>query len=130
MLWAPFSGTSHYHNRNLARARKQRTKKNPKADLLCPWGPYLVFIVYIIKFLLKRRLNIVQIQNCYCYGRCKFFLPHSVQNLFLRNICNILSRLINHGCILHLNFFVLTFEFLLFIHLGISTRWACQILLI
>ena len=44
ILWTPFSATLHYHKRILASARKQRTKKSPKIDPLCPGGLYLPII--------------------------------------------------------------------------------------
>ena len=37
--WATFSATLHYHNRILASARKQGTKKSPKIDPCSPADP-------------------------------------------------------------------------------------------
>ena len=55
ILWAPFSATLHYHNRILANARKQRTKKGPKTDPLCPRRPYWIRLVDLF----SRALNCI-----------------------------------------------------------------------
>ena len=44
ILWALSSATSHYHNRILLSARKQRTKTIAEIDSLCPGDPIQIKI--------------------------------------------------------------------------------------